>query len=437
MNSSADKLKTPFGSVLAFSFINSVGTGIVTSGIFFLTKSGYGFSDGANFVLGIVLGVTYIAGAMLAGWGTRFLRDRFGFSSRAILGGLMVVCALLCTIPYLAIRMQVGGSTGTKSAWPIWLIVATYSPLTGVLWPMVESYLSGGKSGEALRRSVGTWNVVWSSALVFAYWGVARFIEKTPAEAILILGLSHIVGLALLATFAKEPAPHIHEEHAPHPPVYNQLLVAFRMLLPTGYLISSALAPYLSGLMPRLGVPAAWSTIVVSAWLLPRVIGFFVLDRASAWHGKWWPAILGAACLLVGFACCTLTGMIFGSDVASSTPVPIQPTAVALLCVGLAFFGIGMSIIYSGAIYYALEVGKAEVDAGGTHEALIGVGYTVGPLCGLAAWGLVQKGVMPQKAFDPLVLATVGAVTLFVVGLLIKKVRSVSSTADADATSRH
>ncbi|MFO0856431.1 MAG: hypothetical protein U0640_03630 [Phycisphaerales bacterium] len=432
MSSSGDKSKTPFSSVLAFSFINSVGTGIVTSGIFFLTKSGYGFSDGANFVLGVLLGVTYIAGAMVAGWGTRFLRDRFGFSSRAILGGLMVVCALLCTIPYLAIRMQSGGEHGTKSAWPIWLIVATYSPLTGVLWPMVESYLSGGKSGDTLRRAVGTWNVVWSSALVFAYWGVARFIEKTPAEAILILGLSHIVGLALLATFAKEPAPHVHEDHAPHPPIYNQLLVAFRMLLPTGYLISSALAPYLSGLMPRLGVPAAWSTIVVSAWLLPRVIGFYVLDRASAWHGKWWPAILGAACLVVGFACCTVTGMIFGShenggDVATAS---VQPAAVALLCVGLAFFGVGMSIVYSGAIYYALEVGKAEVDAGGTHEALIGVGYTVGPLCGLAAWGLVQKGVMglEQKDIDPLVLTTVGVVTAVVVAVTIRQTKKVTST---------
>ena len=201
------------------------------------------------------------------------------------------------------------------------------------------------------------------------------------------------------------------------------------MLLPTGYLISSALAPYLSGLMPRLGVPAAWSTIVVSAWLLPRVIGFYVLDRASAWHGKWWPAILGAACLVVGFACCTVTGMIFGShenggDVATAA---VQPAAVALLCVGLAFFGVGMSIVYSGAIYYALEVGKAEVDAGGTHEALIGVGYTVGPLCGLAAWGLVQKGVMQESAFDPLVLAAVGVVTLVVVAVMVKRVASASS----------
>lgn len=425
MNSSGDKSKTPFGSVLAFSFINSVGTGIVTSGIFFLTKSGYGFSDGANFVLGVLLGVTYIAGAMLAGSGTRFLRDKFGISSRAILGALMVVCALLCTIPYIAIKTQSGGDNAVKSAWPIWLIVATYSPLTGVLWPMVESYLSGGKSGDTLRRTIGIWNVVWSSALVFAYWGVARFIEKTPAETILILGLSHIVGLALLVTFAKEPAPHVHEEHVPHPPIYNQLLVAFRMLLPTGYLISSALAPYLSGLMPRLGLTPQWSTVVFSTWLVFRVGGFFTLDRTRGWHGKWWPAILGAACLVAGFACCTLIGMKFGVPLAKGAELPpIQPVAVALLCMGLAFFGVGMSIVYSGAIYYALEVGKAEVDAGGTHEALIGVGYTVGPLCGLAAWGLVQKGVMPQKAFDPLVLATVGAVTLVVVGLMVKRVKS-------------
>lgn len=426
MISAGNKSKTPYMSVLAFSFINSVGTGIVTSGIFFLTKSGYQFSTGANFALGVLLGVTYIVGAKFAGGATRWLRERFGLSSRAILAGLMIVCALLCTIPYLAIKMLGGGSSGAKSAWPIWLIVATYSPLTGVLWPMVESYLSGGNSGVKLQRLVGIWNVVWSSALVAAYWGVARFIEKTPAETVLVLGFSHIIGLAILATFAKEPAPHIHEEHTPHPPIYTQLLIAFRMLLPTAYLISSALTPYLSDLLPRLGVTAAWSTIVASVWSFSRVIGFFVLDRASAWHGRWWPVILGAACLVAGFACCTFTGMIFGGEVGSAA-VQIEPAAVALICTGLALFGVGMSIVYSGAIYYAMEVGKAEVDAGGTHEALIGVGYSMGPLCGLAAWGLVQKGVMPQSAFHPLVLATVGVVTLVVVGLMMKAVARASS----------
>src|SRR5690349_22377768 len=59
--------------------------------------------------------------------------------------------------------------------------------------------------------------------------------------------------------------------------------------------------------------------------------------------------------------------------------------SVPLLMFGLAMFGAGMGIIYYATLYYAMTVGKAEVDAGGTFEALIGVGYAVGPLTGLTS----------------------------------------------------
>ena len=42
-----------------------------------------------------------------------------------------------------------------------------------------------------------------------------------------------------------------------------------------------------------------------------------------------------------------------------------------------------MGVTYYAAIYYALALGRAEVEAGGTHEALIGGGYMVGPGIGL------------------------------------------------------
>ena len=52
------------GPVLWLTFINSVGTGIVTNGIYFLAKSAYGLGTKGNFALGVVLGLTYIAGAL-------------------------------------------------------------------------------------------------------------------------------------------------------------------------------------------------------------------------------------------------------------------------------------------------------------------------------------------------------------------------------------
>ena len=81
---------------------------------------------------------------------------------------------------------------------------------------------------------------------------------------------------------------------------------------------------------------------------------------------------------------------------------------------GLVALGIGMATIYSGALYYALVVGQAEVEAGGTHEALIGVGYTVGPLCGLLAIGAADAELIPatDAAFEVAVLTLVGAIAV-------------------------
>ena len=58
---------------------------------------------------------------------------------------------------------------------------------------------------------------------------------------------------------------------------------------------------------------------------------------------------------------------------------------VAYVIAGLIIFGGGMGVTYYAGLYYAMAVGRARFDAGGTHEALIGTGYAVGPLVGLIA----------------------------------------------------
>jgi len=65
----------------------------------------------------------------------------------------------------------------------------------------------------------------------------------------------------------------------------------------------------------------------------------------------------------------------------------ILARARGVLIVGLAALGLGQGAIYYSAIYYGLAVGKAEIDAGGIHEALVGAGYFVGPLLGLLTLG--------------------------------------------------
>ena len=62
-----------------------------------------------------------------------------------------------------------------------------------------------------------------------------------------------------------------------------------------------------------------------------------------------------------------------------------------------------------------MAVGNADVDAGGKHEAFIGVGYTVGPLCGLFG-GMVWAGGAG-------VIAVTSVVVLTMVGVAIANAR--------------
>ncbi len=354
--SDAPSAVTPVAASMAFTFISSLGTGVVTNAIFILTDNAYGFGRSQNFLLGVVQGVTYIAGALASGPIVAALR-RNGRSTRAFLALLSVLMGLLCFLPWAA------AGVGVKGSWPVWVLVAAYIPLSGMLWPTLESFLSGGRSGPKLRSTIGWWNVVWSSSLVVTSVALAPLVKGHALLAILLLGVVHFAGLVCLAWYSKNPAPHPHE--GPHhcPPVYGRLLVTFRMLVPMAYLVSSALGPYLPGAFARMGLAEHLHTLVMGTWLLSRTLTFAGLERWGGWHGRWAPAILGPALMLAGFAAVVLSVRV--------------PDAAQLACMlgGLLGFGVGMAVIYAGAIYYAMEVGQAEIDAGGKHEALIGVGY--------------------------------------------------------------
>ena len=404
------------GAIFIATFINSLGTGVVTNGIFFLTSGAYGFSRTQNYLLGIVLGLTYIAGALATGPCVVRLRRR-GVSSRTLLAGVCIALAALCLIPWAA---RQGGIEGS---WPIWTLVVLYSPLTGVLWPIVEGYVSGGKSGERLRSVMGRWNVVWSGAVVLSYWFMSPLIEQRATETILALGLLHLASAWLIiSTFAREPGEHPLETHEPHPPAYRHLLVTLRMMLPVAYVVSSTLGPYLPDALTGLGVTAWAQTLVASLWLAPRVITFLVMERWHGWHGRWWVVVVATGLLVGGFTLAVLAPL--GGRMGLS-----NGACLACLMAGLVCFGTGMASIYTGALYYAMEVGDAEIDSGGHHEALIGLGYAAGPLCGILPSLAAERGMIPHDAFQPAVLGAVFLILLVATGIVLRRIHALSRPA--------
>lgn len=392
---------SPLWAVLAFTWVGSLGTGVVANGIYFLTKHGYGFSVTENYLLGLTSGAAYIAGALGAGWVLRVLRERFGLSTRGTLVCLLVAMGLLCLTPLAAVS---AGEAGARaSSWPIWVLMLLYQPMTGVLWPIMERYLSGGRSGVVLRSALGRWNITWSSALVAALWAMGP-VEDHPQGVIAGLGVVHLLSVGLVWALGAEPGAHLEGEHEAHPASYAQLLATFRVLLPTSYVVLTALNPYLPTVLTRLGVDPSWQPPLGATWTAGRVITFVTLERWHGWHGKWWPAAVAVALLLGGSGAAVFSQHI-GGDV-----------GVAVCLAGLLAFGVGMAAIYTGSLYYAMECEREEVEAGSRHEALIGVGYTGGPACGLVAVFATHAGVVGAGGADALMLGMVGVIALGAAG---------------------
>lgn len=355
--------RSPLWAAVALTWIDNIGAFTALVGVLFVAKYAYGFSPAQSLGLGMVQGVMYVLAALCAGVGSRRLAGPGRvLSTRTLLAWMHVAMAAVCWIPI-----------AWQSPWSMWLVMALYAPLAGWLWPLIESFLSSGRTGADLRRSSAWFNLSWASCQVVTFWLIAPFMERHPLWAVPILGLSHLAALPLIMHLRPEPAPHGEggHKHDPHErALYRRLLGAHRSLLVLSYVVYSALGPLLPSIADDLGVAEKWAPPLCSVWTFSRLAMFWVMGAWGGWHGRAGTLIWPASLLITGVALSLLA------------PWP------AVLGVGLTLFGLGMGAIYASAFYYAMEVGAAGVDAGGKHEALIGTGYSIGPMLGLAASSL-------------------------------------------------
>lgn len=345
----------PFWALISITWINSLGSGLLWSGVPFVTEGQYGFTKAQNLLLALVESVLYVVVAFSAGPLMRAYA-RKGLTARGWLAGVFVVQLVSSCLVLLGL-------------WGVVVGACLLSVVGAALWPVMESYLSSGRHGHDMRRAIGVFNVAWMSATGAALLLMAPF-TGTPAAAYSLLALLpvSVASLALLRAFPRQPAPHQPDEHHTHvPPGYSALLRASRFILPVSYVFISVLGPVLPYRMKALELEEWTKTPLTSLWMFARMGMVVLLAYYPFWHGKWSTIAVGVVLLAGGFGCAML---------APSAPV---------LVVGLAAFGIGHGILYYASLYYAMAVGSAAVDAGGVFEALIGVGYVIGPLAALAA----------------------------------------------------
>ncbi len=359
---------SPLWTVLLLTWVCSLGTGMGWNGVFFIAKSTLGYDERNNLWLALLLGVAYTASAWVSAPIHAMVMRSRRLSTRGMLIAVSAGSAMACFTPFLLPR----GSSGDPSALGFWVFAGSYLCLAGLLWPFVESFVSGGRQGAPLRRATALFNVTWASAVMAAMWVLSPLLKEHGWEAIAGLGVLHLVTIPLVLMLAREPLPHgsaAHRHDETERALYIRLRRSFRRLLVTSYLLLAAVGPVLPSLMERLDVAMTHQTLLASVWMTLRFGAFVVLWKWGGWHGRLTLAAWTGVLLGIGF------GMTFFAP------------AVPVLVIGLALLGIGAGTAYFGALYYAMELDSAQVDAGGKHEAMIGAGYAAGPvLAAILLW---------------------------------------------------
>ena len=328
---------------------------------------------------------------------------------RAMMGVLLLAVAGVCSLPLF---------TTSESSWIMWTSGGVAGFCSAWLWPIVESYLVAGRHGPEMRRAIGWWNLVWMSSVAGVMLAMAPLMENHASMVIVGLGVMNVFALFVLPLFPKNPPSHEASLVKEHVPVsYAGLLQGARVLLPLSYVINGVLSPLLPFILTGIAVDIFWQTPVVAIWMISRVFAttfmwYMVSDPIAqapevrpqgsdrvlwCWHGKWsvlWGAFVAMG---AGFVC------ILGAS------------TLLNVIVGLVILGIGFGVTYYTALYYAMAVGSAEVDAGGKHEAFIGGGYMVGPMLGLVS--LQFAPTANESGFDVVIYVVLGFLLLSAMAL--------------------
>ncbi len=350
---------THLGWVLWVTFLASLGTGVFWHGLSFVAKHTYGFGQTRNLLLFALMGAVYAVGAFGAGAVTRRLRRLV--SPRSLLAWAITLQAAVCALPIT-----------TDSEWALWVAAGAVSMLASLTWPIIESYDTAGRHGPRMRSAIGWFNMTWMPATVVPMFVMAPILENHGEWAIGGLAVVNLVAVGAFVFFASHPAEHDAAIAAAHVTAsYPNLLKSVRVLLLFSYVLTSVVTPLLPYRFEQLGVvDVEWETPCTATWMIVRIIALVVMWWVPFWHGRWGTLLLGALAMTGGFAVVVLAG------------------SLPLLFLGFGGLGVGLGVIYNAALYYAMSTGGATVEAGGTHEALIGAGYAVGPLIGLAGTAL-------------------------------------------------
>jgi len=305
------------------------------------------------------LGTTSAGAYALACLVSGTLVDRIGFKKM-----VMAACALLALVyPSILLIDGIG---------QLFLMAVFGSIGLSLFWPAVMRWIGEEEHGDLLRKQLGSFSIALIAGIMVGNFVAGKLFELSPAAPYLLSALTALAVL-LLVLFTEEkntpgggadqPAPRVQERPRP-----GFLLIGwianFAVFFAVG--VGESLFPKLA---LKLGISVPLLASLVAMIPLGQIFLFVLLRRTHRWHFKYPPLLLLQLLGLMGLLLLTSTSRswIFG--------------------LAFLFLGACAGMTYFSSIFYSVYRQEGKGRKSGFHEAFLGGGVAVGPICG----GLIAR----------------------------------------------
>lgn len=348
--------------------VTSCASTLITVCIFFWTREVLGFGNSANLALSAVLGITYVIAARYGGR----LADKIGYGRVILLG--LVGMAIISSVGWL----------GTTRWWPH-LVIIIFTVCLAPIWPSLEAAILVAPSSQTMSRRLGVYNMVWSITCCVSYFlGGALFLLH-PHAIFWVTGFLLFVGIIWL--LFRKANGHRNGIGTVEPPQSGtniseegkrRFVYMARLANMIAFFLAStliALAPHLCDHLHISYTQAIW---LACTFYFSRIAAFAILNKWTLWHYRM-PWIIAA--MFLSTFCLVLV---------------FYSTNILVIIGALVAFGLCLGLTYFASIFYSLDYGKMKGEQGGLHEAFIGVGTTIGPVIGSAAFVILRNSNLTE-----------------------------------------
>ena len=350
-----------FAALILITFIESVSLAMAGIGVYFYAHEILDFSAGQNLALALANGAAYVATALLSQRVSRRLGEKPVFA--LALGGQALCHVLMWSF--------------ATSPWCITIGSVVFSMFNGLKWPVLESYISAGRTPGQTARALGRFNLAWSLATPLGVFAAGPVIGSSyPALLFAAVLAMDLASLALIWPLERVPQ-HLPDDHPLRPDTrqltrWQALLTSSRWSLTTCYALLFMLNALLPDLFADMGFDVTVATALAAVIHVARFAVFVVMRYTGRWHGWVGVNILTIAATPLGFA------------------LIVAEQSLAIVLAGEFILGVATGMAYYAALYYAMVIKNAAVDAGGGHEAAIGSGLAGGPAIGLVGTAVTK-----------------------------------------------